>query len=157
LFILLCLFFINPTTSYAVEDEHANIVKEFKNNHTSSITYDENGGYFVEETLLSPSLDGPSLFAKAISPNKISKSKQIKYYNSKNELCWHYSLTASFKLNNKNNAATYLSSNASVKVFISKWKMVSEKHTGKNNTAKGTVKMNCDNIHITKTITIKCN
>lgn len=118
------------------------------------ITYDNDGGYFVE-TLD----DCETTLPKATSystTSTISKTKTVKYYNSSNALCWSYTLKASFRVK-LGVSATYRSSSASGNLYKSTWSIASEKHSGSGNIASGTIRMTTKSTTIAKTITIKCD
>lgn len=120
----------------------------------AKITYDKNGGYFVE-TL--DDYETPSAKVSTYSTTSTkSKTKTVKYYNSNNTLCWSYTLKASFKVKS-GISATYISSSASADIYKSTWSVAGENHSGSGNTATGNIKMKTSKTTITKTITIKCD
>ncbi|MDE6850923.1 MAG: hypothetical protein K2J67_00325 [Lachnospiraceae bacterium] len=126
----------------------------------TTITSDNNGGYFVEtlENTL-PSWNTSTISASVLSTTTptttMSKTKTVKYYNSKNVLCWSYSLTATFNVK-RGISSNYKSSKASLNNYNS-WSIVSESHSGSSTKATGTIKMKKNGTTISKTVTILCD
>ena len=155
LFAALSVQMISSTSSAADIDIIKNV--SFTDISRSQIVYDDNGGYFVEtlENTL-PSLNSSVLSATTYNAvTTKTKTKSVKYYNSKNVLCWKYSLTASFNVK-IGSSVSYKSSSASLDNQNS-WSFVSEKHSGSGSKAYGTIKMKKNGTTIAKTITIQCD
>lgn len=145
------LSFAASTANAASNDAPANAA------HTT-VTYDDNGGYFVE-TLEDSTV--PTICASIYTANTYSaattkaKTKTVTYYNEKNQFCWSYLLTATFTVK-PGVSATYKSSKASLDNTNS-WTVVSESHSGSGPKATGTINMKKNGYAISRTVTIRCD
>lgn len=121
----------------------------------TTITYDDDGGYFVE-TLECVSDSSSSLFANTNNTTATKTyTKTAYHYNANKVLCWKYSLTATFDIKMGINV-TYKNSKASYEEYDS-WSLASESHSGSGTKATGTIKMIKNGKTVSKTITIHCD
>ena len=123
----------------------------------TTITYNDDGGYYIETLEVIPNQQEMSTFSAGTNSTTTTKSylKTARYYDSNNVLCWSYSLTAVFTVKT-GISATYKSSKASLNNTKS-WSVVSESHSGSGSKATGTIKMKNNGTTKSKTVTIQCD
>ena len=119
-----------------------------------SITYNYDGSYDIETSYSEISEHNLLLSTTAGTETK-SFSKRLKHYDKNNNLCWCYTLTATFTVN-KGVSAKYKSSSASLDITNKNYSLFSEHHNGTNNIATGTIKINYKGKTSSNTTTITC-
>ncbi len=151
LFLLLFIFTLGLITPTAV-------VSASTQTYTENIkTMDSNGGYWVETiTTSAPASTSRASYATYAASTTQTATKTTKYYNSNNELCWQYSLTAQFRVN-KGTSVTCVDSSAKLSIYKSSYTLSSEKHSHSGNKATGTIRIKHNGVTKAKTITITCS
>lgn len=108
---------------------------------------DSNGGYWVETITTPQSIYG--------TKTQKTSTKTTKYYNANDELCWKYSLTATFSVNT-GVSATCTDSSAKLSIYKSGYSLYNEKHSHSGNEATGTIKIKHNGVVKAKTISLTC-
>lgn len=146
---------LDHSTAQAATDTISS--KPLANAVQTTITYDDDGGYCVETLEVIPTPQEMSTASAGTSSTTTTKKgiKTKKHYNSNNEICWSYSLTAVFTVKT-GISATCKDSTASLNNYKS-WSMVSESHSGSGSYATGNIKMKKNGTTISKTVTIQCD
>ena len=122
-----------------------------RNNAKNNIIYMDDGDYIIVSTFLPPA---PSTFSTYSTVSTISPSKSYKYYNAKDELCWSFTLYATFKYDGILVACTDTSSTAAI--YKSTWSLVSKSTSKNGGEAIGTIHVKTSAKSVSKTLTITC-
>lgn len=122
----------------------------------TTITKDDGGGYYVETITETPQMSPFSVSPCSAIAATVDRTKHIEYYNSKNTLCWRYSLTGTFRYITGISAVCE-NSRAKLSLYNSTYTPYDEKHSHSGSTATGTIKMRRQTVVKSKTISITCS
>ena len=121
---------------------------------SSSIIYNTDESYDIE-VVYSNTPEKSLLIAQYSNTETKSFTKMIKHYDKNDNLCWVYTLKATFNVN-KGVSAKYKTSTASLEIQNNNYLFYSEHHDGSNNKATGTIKIKHNNTISSNTTTITC-
>lgn len=146
---------LNHSTAQAATDTISSEAPA--NTIQTTITHDDDGGYYIETLEVLPTLQEMSTVSAGTNSTITTKSylKTTRCYDPNGVLCWSYSLTAVFTVKT-GISATYKSSKASLNNTKS-WSVVSESHSGSGSKATGTIKMKNNGTTKSRTVTIQCD